>query len=112
MSVRLGVIRQGSPYEVEVTAKSDNQGATFVFVGWQPAPGVKEESYPMRLSPGQTGRHALTCPPDALYYLIEVRVNVPEPGGADLKFTGLAGNKPVSTITVTADETYWVEILP
>jgi hypothetical protein len=108
MSIRLGSVTEGKHYEVEFHADVGNDGLTYVLVGWQPAPGSDPQSYPMRIEADQKALHALNCPAASMYYLIEVRVDVPEPGKGTLWVRGL--NKGDKQVAVAADETYWVEI--
>ena len=111
MGVRLGRVIEGTSYEVEFEAGKDNDGNAFIFVGWQPNPPYPAQSYPLRVKKAERGLHALQCPPASAYQLIEIRVDVPDPGGVGtLRVRGLAGAKKDKEVEVTTDEVYWLEV--
>lgn len=111
MSVRIGEAKQGTPYQVQVTADAGNSGSTFVMIRWIPGSGHgAPKTIPLRLDPGQSGSHGENVPPMPAYWTLEVELNVPEPNGkAALTFTGT----PCGTVRfdVTKNDVYWAEIV-
>ena len=110
MSVRLGTVTEGRPYAIEFDAAAGNLGNSYVFVGWVPAGGHAPQAFPLRVQAGQTGRHQKPAPSANNYYLVEIRVDVPEPGQGTLTVRGLDEGEQV--VEVEEDEVYWVEISP
>ena len=110
MSKRLGMVKQGTPYEVRVRADRGNQGSTFVFIRWWPEEGQAPRSFLMRLSPGQEGVHKQACPPVAEHSVIDVVIDVPDQGKAQLEASGPTSGKV--DVFVQQDTRCWMEVVP
>ncbi len=111
MAIRLGTVVEGSPYTITFEADKDNDGVSFVLIGWVPArPGVEPKAFALRVEPGQPGVHKENALPVANYFFIEIEVDLPKPKGAGtLKVDGLLDGPKV--LSVTADQTYRIQIV-
>jgi len=110
MSVRLGAVVEGSPYEVRFEARPGTTDTSFVLVGWVPAHGAEPQAWAMRVEPGGSARHALDAPVAASYYAIQLDVDVPDgQAGGTLTVAGLVSG--TKSVQVGEDETYLVQIV-
>lgn len=108
--VRLGRIKPGTRYTVEVATDDENTNLNFVFIGLQPVPGAAAFSYQMVVQGGRAGQYTGECPPASNYRLITILVDQPEGSHATLEVSGLLGDTPKKQVRVSRTRTYWMEI--
>jgi hypothetical protein len=113
MSICLGNIQSGSPYQVKFDAPPANKQSAFVFITWVSPNDDDTKSYVYKVDAGDSGLQALNCPAGEPHYLsIDVRIRLAAGDTGTLALTGLMPPNPSPTVVaVAATGEYWANIV-